>query len=65
MTQDEINQVVIQLRRAAELLESVETPNSTKINTLETIGAICTHHGKRWGDSEFYKLVDSLNQMTV
>ncbi len=65
MTQDEITQVVIQLRRAAELLESAETATATKINTLETIGAICSHHGRRWGDSEFYKLVDNLNQMTV
>lgn len=64
MTQDEINQVVIQLRRAAELLES-DSEIATKINTLETIGAICSHHGRRWGDAEFYKLVDNLNQMTV
>lgn len=64
MTQEQLAQVVIQLRRAAELLE-MEVPAATKINTLETIGAICTHHGKRWGDEEFYKLVDNINQMTV
>ena len=64
MTKDQLAQVVIQLRRAAELLE-MEVPVATKINTLESIGSICTHHGKRWGDEEFYKLVDSMNQMTV
>lgn len=64
MTQEQLAQVAIQLRRAAELLE-MEVPAATKINTLETIGAICTHHGKRWSDEEFYKLVDSLNQVTV
>ncbi len=64
MKQDELAQVVIQLRRAAELLE-MEVPAATKINTLETIGAICSHHGRRWGDEEFYKMVDSINQMTV
>jgi hypothetical protein len=64
MKQDELAQVVIQLRRAAELLE-MEVPAATKINTLETIGAICSHHGRRWGDEEFYKMVDNLNQVTV
>ena len=64
MTQDQLDQVVIQLRRAAELLETSESV-ATKINTLETIGAICSHHGRKWGDEEFYKMVDSLNQMTV
>lgn len=64
MTQEQLAQVVIQLRRAAELLE-MEVPAATKINTLETIGAICSHHGRRWGDEEFYKMVDNLNQMTV
>ena len=64
MTQDQLNQVVIQLERAAEILKSPATP-AEKINTLETIGAICSHHGRRWGDEEFYKMVDSLNQMTV
>jgi hypothetical protein len=64
MKQEELAQVVIQLRRAAELLE-MEVPAATKINTLETIGAICSHHGRRWGDEEFYKLVDNINQVTV
>ena len=64
MKQDELAQVVIQLRRAAELLE-MEVPAATKINTLETIGAICSYHGRRWGDEEFYKLVDNINQVTV
>ena len=64
MTQDQLNQVVVQLERAAEILRS-EATTAEKINTLEAIGAICSHHGKRWGDEEFYKLVDSLNQMTV
>ena len=64
MTQDQLNQVVVQLERAAEILRS-EATAAEKINTLEAIGAICSHHGKRWGDEEFYKLVDSLNQMTV
>jgi hypothetical protein len=64
MTQEQLAQVAIQLRRAAELLEGVETA-ATKINTLDTIGAICSHHGRRWGDEEFYKMVDSINQMTV
>ena len=59
MTQDELNQVIIQLNRSIEILQS-ESPAATKINTLEKIGAICTHHGQRWGDEEFYKLVDSL-----
>jgi hypothetical protein len=64
MTQDQLNQVAVQLRRAAEILETPE-PAATKINTLETIGAICSHHGRRWGEEEFYKMVDNLNQMTV
>ena len=64
MNQEQLAQVVIQLRRAAELLE-MEVPVATKINTLETIGAICSHHGRRWGDEEFYKMVDNINQMTV
>lgn len=64
MTQDQLNQVVIQLERAAEILAS-EASIAEKINTLETIGAICSHHGRRWGDEEFYKMVDNLNQMTV
>ena len=64
MTQEQLAQVAIQLRRAAEILEGVETA-ATKINTLETIGAICSYQGRMWGDKEFYKMVDSLNQMTV
>lgn len=64
MNQDELTQVVIQLRRAAEILES-DNSIATKINTLEAIGGICTHHGKRWGQEEFTKLVDNLNQMSV
>lgn len=59
MTQEELNQVIIQLNRSIEILQS-DVPASTKINTLEKIGAICSHHGRRWGDEEFYKLVDSL-----
>jgi hypothetical protein len=64
MTADQLSQVAIQLRRAAEIIEGTE-PVATKINALETIGAICSHHGRRWGDEEFYKMVDNLNQMTV
>lgn len=64
MTQDQLAQVAIQLRRAAEILEGTEIP-AIKIDTLETIGAICSHHGRRWSDEEFNKMVDSLNQMTV
>ncbi len=37
-----------------------DAPEATKINTLERIGGICSHAGRKWGDEVFYKMVDSL-----
>ena len=64
MSFEQLTTVAYQLERAAEIIRSDAT-TAEKINTLETIGAICSHHGRRWGDEEFYKLVDNMNQMTV
>ena len=60
MTPYEQATVAEQLERAAEILRSDATA-AEKINTLDRIGGICKHHGKVWGDEEFYKLVDSLS----
>jgi hypothetical protein len=38
-----------------------DATDAEKINTLERIGGICSHAGRKWGDETFYKLVDSLN----
>jgi hypothetical protein len=47
MTQVELNELVIQLRRAAEILEDSNISKAEKIQTLKTIGAICSHRGSQ------------------
>jgi hypothetical protein len=64
MTQAQLLQVILQLKNATAILEG-DAPVATKINTLETIGSICSYQGRKWGDEEFYKIVDSINQTTV
>jgi hypothetical protein len=60
MDNDQQLTIAQQLERAAEIMRSDAT-DAEKINTLERIGGICSHAGRKWGDETFYKLVDSLN----
>jgi len=64
MTRNQLLQVILQLKNATAILEG-DAPAATKINTLETIGSICSYQGRKWGDEEFYKMVDSINQTIV
>ena len=53
MTPDQINDIIIQLRRAAEILEDKNEKVSDKIQTLKTIGSISTHRGEQWHEQVF------------
>jgi hypothetical protein len=59
MNQPELNEVIKQLRRAAEILES-NVSEQTKIKTLVHIGGISTHLGERLGHQKFEKDLKSV-----
>jgi hypothetical protein len=61
MTQEQLLQVILQMKNAVAILEG-DAPAATKINTMEKIGIICSYQSRKWGDEEFYKLVDSFHQ---
>jgi prefoldin subunit 5 len=54
MNQPELNEVIKQLRRTVEILES-DASEQTKIRTLVHIGSISTHLGERLGHQKFEK----------
>jgi len=65
MTNEELQQVILQMKNAVAILENPDTPALTKINTMERVGVICSYKARKWGEETYNKFLDNLSTEVV